>query len=346
MATPATEGPSAAEEAAVPRRLRGFDAADLAQRFALPAVWLVTIVVFTALRPDTFLSGANVSTILGSQTVLVFATLALIIPMTASDYDLSISGTLALSDMVLAILTVHHGWSLFPAIVAALLVGVVVGVVNGGLVTLFRIDSLVVTLGTGSILSGIVLWISNSNTISGIPQPLVDAVVGNTLFGIPLQFYYGLLLAAAIWFLFEYTTLGRRLLFVGRGRTVSRLSGLRVARIRWGAFVASGVLAAAAGVVWGGTTGAADPSSAQAFLLPAFAAAFLGATSIMPGRFNPWGSVIAVYFLVTGTTGFQLLGVATFVQQLFYGGALVVAVALSQIARRRREVIDDEVPDD
>jgi ribose transport system permease protein len=122
---------------------------------------------------------------------------------------------------------------------------------------------------------------------------------------------------------------------VGRGRNVARLSGMNVSRIRWGALIASGFISALAGVVYAGTNGSADPSSGQAFLLPAFAAAFLGATAIMPGRFNPWGAVIATYFLVTGITGLQLLGVASFVQQLFYGGALVMAVALSQIARRR-----------
>jgi ribose transport system permease protein len=84
-------------------------------------------------------------------------------------------------------------------------------------------------------------------------------------------------------------------------------------------------------VLYAGTTGGADPSSGASFLLPAFAAAFLGATSIVPGRFNPWGSFIAVYFLVTGITGLQLLGVESFVQQLFYGGALVVAVVLSRL---------------
>jgi ribose transport system permease protein len=115
---------------------------------------------------------------------------------------------------------------------------------------------------------------------------------------------------------------------------VARLSGVRVGRVRWGAFVTSGTLSAVAGVVYTGTTGGADPSSGLTFLLPAFAAAFLGATSIAPGRFNPWGSIVAVYFLVTGVTGLQLLGAESFVQQLFYGGALILAVALARLFSR------------
>jgi ribose transport system permease protein len=106
--------------------------------------------------------------------------------------------------------------------------------------------------------------------------------------------------------------------------------------------VASGAMAALGGVLFAGTAGSADPSSAQTLLLPAFAASFLGATAIRPGRFNPWGSFIAVYFLVTGITGLQLLGVEAFVQQLFYGGALVTAVALRQLLRRHDRLEDTE----
>jgi ribose transport system permease protein len=160
-------------------------------------------------------------------------------------------------------------------------------------------------------------------------------VITTRLLGSPLDFWYGLLLCGAIFYVLEFTALGRRLLFVGRGRRVAALSGFDVRRLRWGALIASGGIAALAGVVYAGTTGGADPTSGASFLLPAFAAAFLGATGIVPGRFNPWGSVVAVYFLVTGITGLTILGVASYVQDIFYGSALVLAVALSQLARRR-----------
>ena len=140
-----------------------------------------------------------------------------------------------------------------------------------------------------------------------------------------------------IWYVFSYTVLGRRLLFVGRGREIARLSGIRVDRLRWGCFIVSGLMGAIAGILYVGTVAAADPNSGLSFLLPAFAAAFLGATSINPGRFNPWGTMISVYFLVTGITGLSILGVSTFIQDLFYGGALVVSVTLSQIVRGREE---------
>ena len=212
-----------------------------------------------------------------------------------------------------------------------------VGLVNGALITVLRIHSLIVTLGTGTFLHGVTLWISGSMTVSGISPALIEAVIVDRLFGIPLEFYYVLLLCAVLWYVLERTAAGRRILFVGRGRDVARLSGIDTDRVRRGCLLASSLMGALGGVLYAGTQGAADPSSGASFLLPAFAAAFLGSTSIIPGRFNPWGSLAAVYFLVTGITGLVFLGVSSFVQDMFYGGALVLAVTLSQLVRGREE---------
>lgn len=310
---------------------------DWGERYGLLIAWLAVIIVFSLLRPTTFFSWANFSTIFGSQAVLVVMTLGLIVPLTAGDYDLSIAGNLTLCSMVIAVLNVYFDWPIAAAILAAVATGVVIGAVNACIVLYFRINSLIVTLGMGTFLHGITLWISNSNTISGIDFALTNAVIVTRLFGIPMAFYYALVIAAIIWYVFTFTAAGQRLLFVGRGREVARLSGIRVDQVRAATFLVSGALGGLAGVLFVGSLGAADPNSGLTYLLPAFAAAFLGATSITPGRFNPIGSVIAVYFLVTGITGLSILGISTFVQDLFYGGALVVAVCLSQLVRGRQE---------
>jgi ribose transport system permease protein len=116
---------------------------------------------------------------------------------------------------------------------------------------------------------------------------------------------------------------------------VAKLNGVNVSRIRFGSLIASATLAALAGVLYVGTSSAANPGAGEPLLLPAFAAAFLGTTAIAPGRFNPWGTFIAVYFLSSGITGLQLLGISSFVQNLFYGGALILAVVFAHLARRR-----------
>jgi ribose transport system permease protein len=322
---------------AAPTKLRGKPMVYRVEQFGLIVVWIALIAVFGYLKPDTFLTWSNISTILGSQAVLVVVTLGLIIPLTANDFDLSIAFTMTMSSMLVAVLNVNDGVPIGLAVLAALAMGVLIGVINGLLITIFRIHSLIVTLGTGTFLHGFTLWVSDSMTISGVSSTLINAVIVDRLFGVPLEFYYAIALAAFVWYLLEYTALGRRILFVGRGRDVARLSGVNTDRIRIACLIASGFFGALAGVLYAGTQGAADPVSGATYQLPAFAAAFLGSTCITPGRFNPWGATVAVYFLVTGITGLVFLGFSSFIQEMFYGGALVVAVTLSQLVRGRQE---------
>jgi len=321
--------------------LAGRTASAIAQRFGLVVAWAIVAAIFGALRPDTFLSVANLSTILGSQAVIAVLTLGVLVPMMAGDFDLSIAAVLTLSSMLVAVLNVNEHWPILAAIAVSLAVGLAVGLVNGALTTALGIDPFIVTLGTGTVAEGVVLLVSGSNTISGVSPGLVNAVIADQLLKIPLEFYYALALCIVLWVFFEFTRGGRLVLFVGRGRAVARLSGIRVQKVRVLALGASGLIAAFAGVLYTGTSGAADPTSGTQLMLPAFAGAFLGATVVKPGRFNPWGSIIAVYFLVTGITGLQMVGVQSYVQDLFYGGALVLAVGLSQLLRRRRATSEE-----
>lgn len=307
----------------------------LFEKYALVLALIAVVVVFSALRPETYPTANNLQNILGSQAVLLVLALGLIVPLTAGEFDLSAVSTMSLAAMTIAVLNVQHGWSLLPAIAVAVLACLVVGLINALLVVRLQIDSFIATLGSGTVVLGVVQWISDSTSVTGVDSALVNATIGTRIFGVSLQFYYALALVLIMAVIFQYTPIGRRLLFVGRGAQVARLSGLHVDRIRGGALVTSALVAALAGIVYAGMLGGADPSSGQSFMLPAFAAAFLGATAIVPGRFNAFGTLVAVYFLVAGVVGLQMLGVASFVQQLFYGGALVVAVALSGAVRRR-----------
>lgn len=307
------------------------------ERFGLVIVWLAVIALFGVLRPETFLTWSNFSSIFGSEAVLVIITLGLIVPLTAGDFDLSIAQTLTFVSMLTAILSARMGVPIGYIIPIALAAGALVGLINGAITLYFRVHSLIVTLGVGTFLHGITLWMSDSQTISGVARVLMQYVIIQRIFGIPLSFYYAVVLAALVWYVLSYTAFGQQLLFTGRGREVGRLTGVAVGRVRMMAFVVSGMMGAFAGILYTGTTGSANPTSGTTLLLPAFAAAFLGATCIKPGRFNAWGSVIAVYFLVTGINGLSVLGFRTFVHDLFYGGALVVAVMVSQLVSGRKE---------
>ena len=346
-----TQTPSAeiyeARIAALEDRLRAFESrlpppatrtapAELAERFGLVAAWVLLILGLALFRPDQMLVWNSHASMFGSNAMIVVLTLGLIIPLTTGDFDLSVASTMGFASMVIAVLNVQQNWEIVPSILVALAVGAGVGAINAFFVLWFGIHSLIVTLGVGYFVNGVILWVSKSGVISGISMDLVNVVILTRFLGIPLSFWFAALLMLVIWYLFQHTALGRRLLFVGRGREVARLSGVNVVAVRAGALIASGVIAALAGVLYTGMRGAADPSSSLAFLLPAFAAAFLGSTTIYPGRFNAPGAFAAVFFLSTGIMGLNFLGAPSFVQNLFYGGGLIVAVSISQLIRKRR----------
>jgi len=306
------------------------------ERIGLIYAWALLIAVFLVAKPAVFGSFNIYASILGGQSAVVMLTLALIVPLAAGEFDLSAAAMLALSAMIVAVLNVDMGVPVGLAILAALAVSIVVGTVNALLVIRLGIGSLITTLGMATLLQGIVRWISDSRTIYGISDGLVGAVLKWRIFGIAPSFYYTLILCVVLWYVFTRTPFGMKLLFVGRGPEVARLNGVAVDRVRMGALISSSFIAALAGVIYAGTSGAADPVSGFSLLLPAFAGAFLGSTAITPGRFNPWGSLFGMYFLATGITGLVTIGAPSFVQDLFYGGALIVAVATAQLLRRWR----------
>jgi ribose transport system permease protein len=329
------EPDAAGEMLPTPRQhFRGFGLRNLLYRYSLVLVWLLMAIIFTLLTPSTFISRATFVIIFGSQSVLLVLTLALLVPLLAGEFDLSVASTLGLATTLIAVLNGQDGWSVGLCVAIAITAGVLVGLMNGFLVVRIGVDAIVATLGMGTFLLGIALWVSNSTTTGGISQSLINAASTQFL-GLPLSFYYGIAIAAIFWYVTRQTPLGRHLTFVGQGREVAQLAGIRVERLRWGTFVVSGLLSALAGTILAGELGAFQASTSPTFLLPAFAAAFLGSTVVDPGRFNAWGSVVAVYFLITGITGLELLGFSGWIEQVFYGGTLMIAVTLSTLVRRR-----------
>lgn len=306
---------------------------ELSNRFGLFAAWAMVVAVFAVLRPQEFLTATNIQTLLSLQAVLLILTLALVPALAAGEYDLSVGGVLGVSLVLVGYLNVIRGWPIGWTVVVALLAGVVTGCLNALFIVVLGIDSIVVTLGMGTLLAGVALAINNVS-VGGISESLVN-FSRHTVLGLELAFYYGLALTMAMWYLLNYTPIGRHIYFVGGGRSVARLSGIRVDALRAGTLIAASVISAGDGLVLAGLLGSADPTIGPTFLLPAFASAFLGATTIRPGRFNAWGSFVAVYFLATGITGLQLIGLSGWVEQVFYGGALILAVMFSRLAGYR-----------
>lgn len=329
------DGGSLTEKGKVSKLAERLGQRENLERVALPVLWLVAIGIFGAIEPGQFLTSRNFQSIFGFQAVSVILAIGLVVPLTTGDFDLSVAATMGMSSMVVAVLNVNLHWAIGPAIAAALGVGLAVGIVNAFVVVRIGVNAFIVTLGTATILQGLALAVSNEATVGGVSPSLVT-FTNREFLGLPVAFYFALVVAVVIWYVMTMTPTGRKWLFIGRNLEVARLSGITTGRLRAGALIVAAFLAAVAGVVNTGTVGAADPTSATVYLLPAYAAAYLGATTFTPGRFNVWGTVITIYFLETCFSGLQLLGINDWIQQIFYGSVLVVAVAFAQGSGRGR----------
>jgi ribose transport system permease protein len=327
---PPVDGPRREPPGSAAARLR----ASLPQRMAVLGVWAVMIGVFSVIKPSLFLTSGTFQTIFGSQQALVFLALALVITFAVGEIDLSVPSTLGLSATLVPVLHVLHHVNLGLSVVIAIAAAIAVGVVNGLIVVRLGVDPFVTTLGMSTLLLGLALWLSDLTTVGGLPSSFATWVT-KPVGGLPLSFYYGLAVTLVFAYIMWRTPLGRRMTFTGANREVARLAGIRVNRVRIGSFVFAGLTAGVGGVVLVAGVGGYDPNSSATYLLPAFAAAFLSTAVIVPGRFNPVGAWIAIYFLETGIVGLQLLGYSGWISDVFFGASLVVAVAVSTVIRKR-----------
>ena len=314
---------------------RRFTFANATPRFAIIGVWVLLIIGYGIAEPATFLTAGTFQTIFASQQALVFLTAALLCTVVVGEFvDLSVPSIFGLAAMLLAVLVVNYHWNVWAAAMTAVAIAVLCGVVNGWLIVYVGVNTIVVTLGMGTVLLGIALWISNLTPVSGLPLDFANIALLPVL-GLPISFYEGLVLMLVFAYVLWFTPLGRKMRFVGANREVSRLAGIRVNRLRFGSFIFAGLIAGLGGVISSAATGGFDPTVSQSYLLPVFAATFLGTAILEPGRFNPLGTLIAIYFLATGILGLQLLGVAGWVSDVFYGGVLVIAVTITTVLNRR-----------
>lgn len=304
-------------------------------RFSGLYVWAALILIFSLWVPSLFDTATNARIIAGSQAVTAIVALGLIVPVACGAFDLSIAGTMGVAVcVVIWFQTNHHGWGL--GIVAALVIGLVVGLVNSFVVIKLNVDSFIATLGMSSILSAGTYWITGGVTVSTGVSPHFTAIGQNLLWGLPLPVFYMVALGIVLWWMLEYTPAGRYLYGIGGNLQAARLAGIRTGRITTAAFSLSGVVAAFAGVILAAEVGSSSPDIGVPYLLPAFSAVFLGATQIRPGRVNVLGTLIAIFLLATGVKGLQLAGAPSYISSLFNGAALIIAVALAARAAHRR----------
>jgi ribose transport system permease protein len=325
------EAPTTESAASVTVRKRPWTAA--LERFGLLIVLVILVVAFTIALPGQFFTSTNLKITLEGQAVILILAMAETIPLRAGDFDLSVAAVMVASASLIGVLTTQHHMAVIPAVLIALVGSVAFGAVNAIVVVGFGIDAFIATLGSMTWLGGVTAAFTHGNVISSLPQSLVN-FSDSTWFGISRDVFYGWALVLILWYVYEYTPFGRRLLFTGGNRDAARLTGIRVKRMRSMSFILSALIAGMAGVILAGSVGAVDPTSAGSYLLQPFAAAFLGTTVIQFGRFNAIGTLVGLYLLAAGVSGLNLLGAQTWVSDVFNGGTLVIAVVFATQMRR------------
>lgn len=308
--------------------------ADNLARFSGLYVLAIFIVIFSLWVPSTFLTVTTLKSVLGDQAITLVLALGLLIPLAAGQFDLSVAQNLGFSAIVCAALQTRTGLAWPECAVIAVACGALIGAANGSLI-LFGVDSFIATLGMSSILLALTTLVSRNEFVGPLSSSFQSFATAEP-FGFPIVTLYAAIGAAILWWLLEHTPVGRRTYATGANADAARLTGVRTARHTFIAMVLCGAIAALAGVLVAARVGQVSPTLGPPYLLPAFAACFLGTTQIKVGRFNVLGTVIAIYLLAVGVKGLQLAGSELWVTEMFNGVALVGAVTIAVFGAKRR----------
>ncbi len=310
------------------------------RRISAVYLWILFMVLFGILAGDTFLTSTTYNLVFSGGVVTCVLALAFLVPLACAQYDLSIGALMSLSLALMVYLSIHSG--LPPALMAVIAVFacMCVGAVSGFIIVRLHVNSFIATLGVSQVLLAAVLLISDNKQLVGeFPESWSNAGVEN-LFGIPIVMYYLIAISLVLWYVLEFTRIGRYLFATGGNVEAARLSGVKTDRMIWLSLVASGGLAGLAGVIYSMRSGVFSSTVGPGYLFPAVAAVFLGASQLSQ-RPNVWGTLIAYFALAFGIQGLLLSASSAGVwsQPLFQGVSLIIAVALAArpVAQKLKE---------
>lgn len=327
------------------RSRRAFAGGRFLRSFGTLIGFLIIVIFFWSQRPATFMTARNLLNITQQVSILGVVAFAVTIVMVVGDFDLSVGTMASLSGIIVGSL-LQNEQSLGVAVFAALLVGVIGGILNGVLIAYVGIMPFVTTLATLTMFGGLAFSISGGRTIFGqvFPDELVDFANGGVpllslneqVVRLPHLTIIALIVVALVWFLLEQTVFGRRLYSIGGNMEAARLAGVRVRFLRLLAFVITGAGAALAGTMLTAQLATANPTLGDGLMLNAIAAVFLGMTMSQEGEPHVLGTVVGVLLIGVLANGFTQIGVDTYIQRILTGAIIIASVTLSSISRRNR----------
>lgn len=297
-------------------------------RFSGIYLWAVLIVAFGIMRPSTFLTASTAESIASQQSVQGILAIALLICMACGQYDLSIGANANLAGIVSVEVQANNHWGAVPAVLLGVVVGALIGFVNGFIVTKLRVNSFIATLGVSTILAAVQVIVTASQVPPTVTSSAWIDLTQTTIGGFQIIVIFLIVIAVLAWWFLDHTPAGRYIYAVGGNPDAARLSGVRVGRWTWTSLTITGALSGLGGVLFVSVSGP-SLTFGSALLLPAFAAVFLGSTQLSRGRFNVWGTLLAIFVLATGVQGMLLVSGVQWLNDMFNGVALILAVAVA-----------------
>lgn len=309
----------------------------LASHHGTVMVLVGLIVGFSIAYPDLFPTVDNAVSILSQVAILGIIAGGLTIALVAGEFDLSVGYLASFSGVLVTGLMAKQGMPMFAAIIATCLVSLLVGLVNGLLVTKAGVNSFITTLGVGTFLVGLNFAYNSGIAIAtGVPESFQNFSIYK-VFGLPKPVLVTAAVLAVLWVVLNRTQFGLNVRAVGGSNQAALLAGVHVDRTRIAALMLSSLCAGGAGILLASRLGSGQPTAGDGFLLQAFAAAFLGSVALRDGQFHIVGTVIGALTIGVGFIGLAIAGAPTYFQYMFNGGLLVGAVALSTLARRLKD---------
>lgn len=292
-------------------------------------LWAAFMIFFGLTQPDTFLTWTTFKLVFIENVIVAVLALAFLVPLATGTYDLSIGAMMSMSLVITSYLAKHNSMPVVLAMLLALFACAVAGFLSGFFVVKLGVNSFIATLGMSEVIVAFVLHTSSQSITSPFKQAYMD-IGAKEVFGLPRYFFYMLILALIIWFIFEHKPVGRFMFATGGNPEAARLAGVRTNWLVWGSLVASGLIAGLAGAVYSWKVGNYATSVGPGYLFPAVAAVFFGASQLK-GRPNVWGTLIALYALAFGIKGLQLTFSSNtiWIEPLFQGVSLLAAVSLA-----------------
>ncbi len=306
-------------------------------QLGIVGVGIVLWLVFVAAAPSVFTRPEIYSAF--AQTTPHFAVIAIALTLVVitGEIDLSFPSIMALGTAVFCILTARFGWNHGMALIAAFAVGAFCGWINGSLVAILNIPSLVITIGTSFLFRGIELVMMNG---TGVPMtaelyPVLHRLLREPVFGFPVQTLWALLILVLFWLLLNRTRFGAHIFLVGDNPTSARLMGVSVASVKIRTFMLVGAMATFAGVMVSIYGYYFWPTTGDGYLLTTIASVFLGGTSVFGGTGSVIGTFVASYIVGAINAGIVSAGINAFYTQVGFGFVIVVSVVLQTLIERR-----------